>query len=99
MPLKSKGKSDKAKALQAEEEDSEEISKDEDELSLLSKRVNQLWNKRQTKFKGYKRTGGQYDLTSRQKKSELARMLLALSASNLNIKKISVPSSCLKINS
>lgn len=43
MALMSMVKSEKTKALQAEEDaDSEEESKEEDELSLLSKRVNQL---------------------------------------------------------
>lgn len=43
MALKSMGKSEKTKALQAEEdENSEEDSEEKDELSLLSRHVNQL---------------------------------------------------------
>src|SRR3954462_8179600 len=45
-------------AFQAEEEDSEELeseSEEEDELSLISKRVNQLWKRKQRKFKNFKR--------------------------------------------
>lgn len=53
VALKSLEKSEKTKALQSEkDEDSEEESEEEDELSLLSKRVNQLWKKRQGKFIG-----------------------------------------------
>lgn len=69
MALKSKGKSEKAKALQPEEEESKESSEEEDGMSLLSKMVNQLWKKRQMKFIGYRRTGGQSALNYGQKKS------------------------------
>lgn len=45
MALKSKGKHEKAKTLQAEEDEkSKESSKEDDELFLLSIRINQLWN-------------------------------------------------------
>lgn len=64
------GKSEKTKALQAkEDEDYEEESEEEDELSLLSRHINQLWNKRQGKFKGSRRTGGRSESTSGIKKS------------------------------
>lgn len=69
MPLKSKGKFEKAKALQDKEEESEEFSKEEDETSLFSRRVNHLWKKRQTKFRGHGRTCGHAKLNSGQKKS------------------------------
>src|SRR3954467_4727644 len=44
-------------AFQAEEEDSEESESEEkdDELSLISRRVNQLWKSKQRKFKKFKR--------------------------------------------
>lgn len=42
VALMSKGKLKKAKALQAKEEEYEESSEEEDQLSLLSRRVNQL---------------------------------------------------------
>ena len=42
VALKSKGKFEKARDLQAEEEVSKESSKEEEELSLISKRANQL---------------------------------------------------------
>lgn len=70
VAIKSKGKYEKAKPLQAEEEEFEEISEEEDELYFQSRRVNQLWKKRQTKFKGYRRTCGQSELTSGEKKYE-----------------------------
>lgn len=58
------------KAFQAEEEEEyEESSEEEYELSLLSRWVNQLWKKRKTKFRGYIRICGRYELTSRQEKS------------------------------
>ncbi|XP_050916179.1 uncharacterized protein LOC127131293 [Lathyrus oleraceus] len=54
--LKSSGRSEKTKALQAEtDEESEEESEEENELSLLSIRVNQLYKKRKGKFKGLRR--------------------------------------------
>lgn len=72
MALESMGNSEKTKALQAEEdEDSEEDSEEEDEPSLLFRRVNQLWKKRQGKFKGSRRTGGRSESTSGQKKSSV----------------------------
>ena len=62
----------KTRSLKAEEiEDFEEdYDEDENELLLLSKRVNQLWKKRQgNKFKGVRRTGGRFESISAQKKS------------------------------
>lgn len=54
VALKYMRKFEKTKVFQAKEvEDSEE----EDELSLLSRRVNKLWKKRQGKFIGSRRTG------------------------------------------
>lgn len=44
VALKSKGRPEKAKALQDEKEESDESSNEENELSLLSRRVNQLYN-------------------------------------------------------
>lgn len=41
----------------------------EDELSMLSIRFNQLWKKRQKKFRGYKRIGGQSESTYGKNKS------------------------------
>src|SRR3954465_9009954 len=42
-------------AFQAEEEDSEESeSEEEDELSMISRRVNQLWKRKQRKFKNFR---------------------------------------------
>lgn len=69
IALKSLGKSENTRAFQAkEDEDYEEDSKEEDELSLLFRRVNQLWKKRQGKFRGSKRTGGRSESTSILKK-------------------------------
>ena len=72
VALKSIRKPERTRALQAEEiEDFEEdYDEDENELLLLSKRVNQLWKKRQgNKFKGVRRTGGRFESISAQKKS------------------------------
>lgn len=60
------GKSENTNSFQAgEEEDSEE----DDDLSLLSRRVNQLWKKIQRNFRGSKRIGGHSESTSGPKKS------------------------------
>lgn len=45
------GKSEKTKALQDEDEDFQEDSEEEDELSILSRRVNQLWKKNTNQVK------------------------------------------------
>lgn len=68
-----KSKPEKTRAYQAEEESEgfDEDSKDDDELSLISKRVNRLWKhkkKGQGKFRGARRTTGHFDSLSRQKK-------------------------------
>ena len=42
--------------FQAKEGSSEDSASDEDELSLLSIRINQLWKHNQKKFKNYKRS-------------------------------------------
>ncbi|XP_050915187.1 uncharacterized protein LOC127130162 [Lathyrus oleraceus] len=69
ISLKSSGRSEKTKALQAEtDEESEEESEEEDELSLLSRHVNQLWKKRQGKFRGQRRISGRSESTSGSKK-------------------------------
>ena len=49
-------KSEKNKVFQAEEvgDSDDEVSDVEDELSLLSRRVKQLWKKRQNNFRGSK---------------------------------------------
>src|ERR1044072_3080940 len=66
-----KSSSIKAKALQAEEEseDSEEIS--EDELSLISRRINRLWKHREGRRfnKGPKNVKGRFESTSGHKKA------------------------------
>src|SRR4051812_17022747 len=41
-------------AFQVEEVDSEESESEEDELSMISRRVNQLWKSKQRKFKGFR---------------------------------------------
>lgn len=73
MALKSKGKFEKAKAFQDEEEEFEESSKEEDELSPLSRRVNHLQKKKQTKFIGHKRIYGHVESTSGQSRSRWSR--------------------------
>ena len=70
MALKSSSR--KAKALQAggESEDSEESS-EEDELSLISRRINRLWKHRQGRrfHKGPRNAKGSFESTSGQKKA------------------------------
>src|ERR1044072_9418693 len=65
-----KSNSKKIKALQAEEEseDSEESS-NEDELALISRRINHLWKHRQRKFKGPRNANGRFESTSGQEKA------------------------------
>ncbi|XP_057432479.1 uncharacterized protein LOC130725251 [Lotus japonicus] len=62
-----KVKSEKTKALQVEQvsEESSEDS-DEDELSLLSKRINHLWKHRQNKYKSSSRAKGKQESSSGQ---------------------------------
>ena len=70
MALKSNSR--KAKALQAEEEsEASEESSEEDELSLISRRINHLWKHRQGKkfHKGPRNTKGRFESTSGQKKA------------------------------
>src|ERR1044072_2577858 len=63
-----KSLSKKAKALQAEEEsEASEESSDEDELSLISRRINRLWKHRQSKHKGPRNAKGRFESTSGQK--------------------------------
>lgn len=66
VALKSNKKSE-SKALQVLEESSEESSS-EDELSLLSRRINKLWNHKQRKFRNYKKPD-QCSESSRHRKS------------------------------
>ncbi|XP_050897860.1 uncharacterized protein LOC127104736 [Lathyrus oleraceus] len=71
VTLKSSGRFGKIKVLQAKTyEDYEEESKEEDELSLLSRHVNQLWKKRQGKFRGQRRKGGHFECIYGFKKAE-----------------------------
>lgn len=71
------GKPKKTKAPQAEEdEDFENDLEEEDELSLLSRHVNQLWKKRKSKFRDSGRTGGCSESTSGQKKSGVSKEVI-----------------------
>src|ERR1044072_6218720 len=66
-----KSNSRKAKALQAEEESkASEDSSEEDELSLISRKVNHLWKHRQGRrfHKGPRNAKGRFESTSGQKK-------------------------------
>ena len=54
-----KSKTEKARAYQAEEESEEsEEDSDEDELSLISRKINQLWKHRKSKFRGSRKNKG-----------------------------------------
>src|ERR1044072_845564 len=65
-----KSNSRKAKALQAEEEsEASEESSEEDELSLISRRINLLWKHRQSRHKGPRNAKGRFESTSCQKKA------------------------------
>src|ERR1044072_8232938 len=69
-----KSNSRKAKALQAEEESEDsEGSSEEDELSLISRRINRLWKHRQGgRFnKGPRNAKGRFKSTSGQMKSSI----------------------------
>lgn len=76
VALKSLGISEKTKALEAEtDEESEDESKEDDELSLMSRRVNQLQKKRQVKFRGQRRTDGHFESTYGSKKDRVRKEL------------------------
>src|ERR1044072_3662146 len=67
-----KSNSRKAKALQAEEESEDYVkSSEEDELSLISRRINRLWKHRQGRrfHKGPRNAKGRFESTSGQKKA------------------------------
>ena len=68
VALKSNSKKNKAPRAEEESNDSEESS-DEDELSLISRRINRLWKHRQSKFKGPRNAKGRFESTSGQKKA------------------------------
>ena len=68
LALKSNKKSE-SKVLQAVEETSDGSSSEEDELSLLSRRVNQLWKQRQRKFRNPRRSD-QNESSSRYRRSD-----------------------------
>jgi hypothetical protein len=67
-------KSDRNKALQAEEEyideSEKEDSDDEEELSLLTRRVKQLWRKRNNNFRRPRPKGDRSESTSRGKSNK-----------------------------
>src|ERR1044072_7399572 len=69
VALKSNFKKDKALQAEEELEESDEESSDEDELSLISKRINKLWKHRQSKFRGSRRVKGRFESASGQKKN------------------------------
>lgn len=90
--LKSSGRSEKKRALQAEtDEESEEESKEEDELSLLSRHVNQLWKKRQGKFKGQRKTGGLSSPIMDPRRLKMENNSRVLSARSLTTSRMNVP--------
>src|ERR1044072_4442470 len=67
-----KSNSRKAKALQAEEESEDSKgSSEEDELSLISRRINRLWRQRQGRSfqKGPRNAKGRFESTSGQRKA------------------------------
>ncbi|XP_050876372.1 uncharacterized protein LOC127080086 [Lathyrus oleraceus] len=77
VALKSLGIYEKTKSLQVETgEDSEKESEEDDELSLLFRRVNQLWKKRQGRFRGQRRTCGHSDSNSGFKKVRAGKELM-----------------------
>src|ERR1044072_1821999 len=69
-PVALKSSSRKAKALQAEEESEDSEESSEDELSLISRRINRLWKHRQGRrsIKGQRISKGRFESTSGQKK-------------------------------
>ena len=68
LALKSNRKFE-SKVLQAVEETSDGSSSEEDELSLLSRRVNQLWKQRQRKFRNPRRSD-QNESSSRYRRTD-----------------------------
>lgn len=69
MALKSRRK--ESKALQVLEESSAESSDDEDEMSLLSKRLNQLWKHKNRKFRNTRKPDFRREFSSKSEhKSE-----------------------------
>lgn len=77
VALKSMENYEKTKAFHAEEEEeSEEDFEEEDELSLLSRCVNQLWKKRQSKSRGPRRIGGHSEFTYGLKKSGASKEII-----------------------
>lgn len=69
IALKSNKKSE-SKAFQVVEESSGESSSEEDELSLLSRRINQLWKHRQRKFRNFKRLENRAESSGHKKSSK-----------------------------
>ena len=69
IALKSTKKFD-TNAFQAEEGSSDDSASEEDELSLLSKRINQMWKHRKKKFKNYKRSEDKAEPSGHRKSSE-----------------------------
>lgn len=65
--------SEKTKSIQAEEDEDYEEDLKEDELSILSRRVNQIWKKIQSNFRVSRRTDGRSESTSRHKKSGVGK--------------------------
>ena len=65
-----RSKAEKVRAYQAEEE-SEESDEDsnEDELSLISRKLHQLWKHRKSKFRGLRKTRGRSESTHGYKKA------------------------------
>ncbi|XP_057444117.1 uncharacterized protein LOC130736293 [Lotus japonicus] len=65
-----KSRPEKAKALQAEEESEESTEySDEDELSLVSRRLYRIWKHRQNKYKGSTKAKGRQESSTGQRKS------------------------------
>lgn len=92
MALKSMRKFEKTKAFQdEEEEESEEDYEEEDALSLMSRRVNQLWKKIKSKFKGSRRSGGRFESTSRLKKSNAGKDVTCFECKELGHNKNECP--------
>ena len=86
------GKYEKTKSSKAEEEeDSKEDPEEEYDMSLLSRRVNQLQKKRQSKFRGSRRTGEHSESKSGLKKSGAGKDLPALSARSQVTTRMSIP--------
>ncbi|XP_050895080.1 uncharacterized protein LOC127101651 [Lathyrus oleraceus] len=67
VSLKSKPEKTKAYKYEGESEGSDKDSKDDDEFSMISKRVNKLWKHKhngQGKLRGARRTAGRFDSSS-----------------------------------